>query len=382
MTAAAPSPIARDQLIGLEDGRVHLCTGSEAPLPRTMLEAFTQHARARAEGAAGRAGFEAMLTDLRQRMAALLGDPAHPERVAFLSSASHALDTVARLLPWQAGDGVVTLADEFPSVMLSWAPAWARGAVLHAVEPAPDPEQALLDAVRPDTRVVCVSHVSYRTSLRLDLARLSQALRPRGVLLVVDASHSLGVIQVPIQLCDAVVSCGHKFLMGLHGTGILHLGDRIPRTDAPLGWYGVTAWAAGHGRPAVTPKAAALSLELGNPAFLTLSALLEGLRLLEAAGPERVEQHAMALSGYLREGLAARGLPLLTPADPLRRGTSIAIPDPIGADLHRALAARRILATGNAGRLRISCHGYTTRADIDAVLAAVDETIPPSPTPT
>jgi selenocysteine lyase/cysteine desulfurase len=50
----------------------------------------------------------------------------------------------------------------------------------------------------------------------------------------------------------------------------------------------------------------------------------------------------------------------------------VAIPAPVGTALHTALLARGIQATHNNGRLRITCHGYNTQAEIDAVLEGVD----------
>ena len=65
-----------------------------------------------------------------------------------------------------------------------------------------------------------VSHVSYLTGQRVDLARCAEIARGVGAWLAVDATHGLGVAPVPGELCDFVVSSCYKWLLATHGVGI------------------------------------------------------------------------------------------------------------------------------------------------------------------
>src|SRR5438270_3247121 len=106
---------------------------------------------------------------------------------------------------------------------------------------------------------------------------------------------------------------------------------------------------------------------------MALAVLDNALAYLEAVGIERIERHVLALGGTLRRALAARGLTLLTPEDPARRGPNICFAWPDPAVLVGALAERDVLVWGGDGRIRVSFHLYNDDADIAWLLAALDD---------
>ena len=52
-------------------------------------------------------------------------------------------------------------------------------------------------ALRPRTRVVCLSHVTTTTGIRLPIKAIADMLRPKNILLVVDGAQSAGAIHMP-----------------------------------------------------------------------------------------------------------------------------------------------------------------------------------------
>ena len=110
-------------------------------------------------------------------------------------------------IDWRPGDNVVV--------------AWRRsGAVeLRAVGRSAVPRlEEIADAVDRRTRVIAASHVSYLTGVRLDLAALRALADRVGARLVVDASHALGVVPVDGSLCDVLVSCAYKWMLGVQAS--------------------------------------------------------------------------------------------------------------------------------------------------------------------
>lgn len=373
------APLSRALFCGLESSGPHLCCGSEAPLLRAAATAFDTYVKTRAAGQEGRERLEAAREEVRGRVAALMGVPTHSDRIAFTAGASAALDVIARTVSWSEGDEVLSFCEEYPSVILAWRALTSCGVSTRLIESGERPEERLLSAISERTRLVCISHVSWRTGVRLDIEYLSSVLRPRGILLVVDASHSLGVLPIRADLCDAVVSCGHKFLLGLHGTGILYWagGKRPTESVAGLGWYAVQRFAVSDGVPDFVFKSDTTAFEAGNPPFLSLLVLQESLRCLDGIRISKVAEHALKLASALRRAVADRGIPCLTPLDVSRHGTSIAIPEPFGRELHDALRKAGILTSVGFGRVRISFHGYNTEGDLAQVVAVLDRMVKP-----
>ncbi len=78
-----------------------------------------------------------------------------------------------------------------------------------------------------------MSHVITTTGLRMPIREIAALARSRGVLCVVDGAQALGHVPVDVRAlgCDAYAACGHKWLLGPKGTGLLYISkdaeDRI-----------------------------------------------------------------------------------------------------------------------------------------------------------
>ena len=156
----------------------------------------------------------------RARVARLLG--VETGEVAFLAHASEGLNQAVRAVDWRAGDNVVVADLEYPSLIYPAALLRERGVEPRVVRArghyvAMDDLAAQVDR---RTRLVLVSHVSYLTGQRLDLARCAEIARGAGAWLAVDATHAAGVVPVPGELCDFVVSSCYKWLLATHGVGL------------------------------------------------------------------------------------------------------------------------------------------------------------------
>lgn len=365
--------LAKDLFVGL-DGVAHLCTGGEAPWLRAHDDVCARFGRLKSAGMAGREEMFRVRARAAERAAELLGVAS--ERVAFLAHSSEGLNVAVSAVDWRDGDNVVFADLEYPSAVYPAARLEARG-VEPRVVGSRDGYVAMDDlaaAVDRRTRLILVSHVSYLTGQRLDLARVAELARSHGAWLAVDATHGLGVAPVPGDLCDFVVSSCYKWLLATHGVGVFAYNPERVGEVAPnvIGWNSV-AHRGGAADPLAMPlKPGAARFEAGNPSLLGLFVLDNALAHLLPIDRGAVLDHALDLTGELIAGLRARGRTVLTPERRDERAGNAAFLADDAPALAARLAERKVEVWGSEGRIRVSAHLYNDAADVAAFFAALD----------
>src|SRR5262249_38271806 len=83
-------------------------------------------------------------------------------------------------------------------------------------------------AVRPNTRLVALTHASNVTGTIQPVAAVGRIARERDALLLVDAAQSAGCVPIDMErdAIDLLAFTGHKGLLGPTGTGGLVVGER------------------------------------------------------------------------------------------------------------------------------------------------------------
>src|SRR6266566_7113096 len=162
---------------------IYLNHAAVGPWPRRTQEAVARFADENtAEGARHYPRWLEAEQLTRQQLARLINARV-PDDIALLKNTSEALSVVAHGFPWSAGDNVVIPDEEFPSNRVVWESLRGRGVTVRTVtlRNHADPEQTLLAAIDARTRLLSTSSVQYASGLRLDLARLGDGCRTRGV---------------------------------------------------------------------------------------------------------------------------------------------------------------------------------------------------------
>jgi kynureninase len=268
--------------------------------------------------------------------------------VSFFKLASAALD--ARPGRRQ----VVTDVDNFPTdryVLESLARARGLEIVWLQFDPAAGPvAEEVAAVVGPDTALVTFSHVSYRSAFVADMPAVSAVAREAGALILWDLCHSAG--SVPLELdawgADLAVGCTYKYLNGGPGSPAFmyvrrELQDQLSQ---PIwGWLGrADPFEMAPGYLAAPGMGAFLS---GSPPVLALSAVDEGVRLVEEAGIGAIHAKAMELTehcaGLADAVLAEYGVHVASPRDPARRGAHLALAHADAFALCSALVARGVI---------------------------------------
>ncbi len=188
------------------------------------------------------------------------------------------------------------------------------------------------DAVGPETALVVLSHVAYRSGWIADAEAITRVTHEAGALILWDLSHSVG--SVPLQLdawgVDLAVGCSYKYLNGGPGApafGYLREQHHGQLQQPIWGWMGRRdAFDMAHGYEPATGMRGVLS---GTPPILAMVPLIAGLELLEEAGIEAVREKSRQLTRFALDlvdaWLAPLGVKVVSPMDPDHRGGHITL---------------------------------------------------------
>lgn len=313
---------------------------------------------------------------------ALLG-AAPGEVVVADSTTVNLYKLVAAALDARPGRSViVSSADEFPTdrYVLEGLAA-ARGLTVRDVPCPLDAGVSTADvaaALDPSVAVVVLSHVAYRSGALLDLPAITAAAHAVGALVLWDLSHSGGSVPAGLSAAgvDLAVGCTYKYLNGGPGApAYLYVAAGLQEElRQPIwGWFGAAdQFAMG---PRYSPAPGIDRFLVGTPPVLSLVAVEEGVRLLAAAGIDRLRDKGMAMTSYLvtlaEAWLEPLGFRLASPADPLLRGSHVTLEHPDAWPVCQALLERGVVPDYRTpDRLRLGPAPLTTSyADVHEAMA-------------
>jgi kynureninase len=216
-----------------------------------------------------------------------------------------------------------------------------------------------------DVAMVTFEVIQYRSGARTDIQSVTDLARSYGALVVWDASHAAGAIELNFDACgvDLAVGCTYKY--GNSGPGSpawLYVNKKIQRElQVPiLGWFG-NEDQFGMG-PDFVKAEGIRGVQIASPSIIGIRGVQVAFAMIEEAGIDVIASKAaigtqMMIDLY-DEWLAPLGYTLLTSRNPKERGGHISIGHP---DAARICVALRKFAnvipdyrTPNAIRLAIA----------------------------
>ncbi|MCM6776396.1 hypothetical protein NDR87_20850 [Nocardia sp. CDC159] len=340
------------------------------------VDAKWDRAQARAE--AVRAGFRALLGDPGAELA--LGANTHELVVRFLSTID---------LPHRPR--LVTTGGEFHSIRRQLDRLAEEGVELVRVPPEPVETLAarLGEAVDGRTGAVLVSSVLFETARIVPgLGDLAAVCAWRGVELLVDAYHALGVVpmSVPAEGLDAawVVGGGYKYLQLGEGNCFLRIPPQaLEARPVITGWFaefGALAAERGDERVRYASGADRFAGATYDPTSHYRAS--EVFRFFEEhhLAPEllrRISLHQNELLARLFDKLDAP--PALIDRDRAAPrsafGGFLALRSPLAAELCRELAVRGVAADSRGEYLRLGPAPYLSDYQLTAAMSALGEIV-------
>jgi len=239
----------------------------------------------------------------REEAAGLFGvqDPA---RVIFTQNCTHGLNQILTGA-LREGDHLLISDLEHNSVLRpAYRMAQEKKIRLDIVTTFPGNDDATLcafeKAIRPETRMILVTHCSNVFGFRLPVERLAQLAHRHHILMAVDAAQSAGMLPIDCDNdgFDYIAVPGHKGLYGPTGTGLLLTGkDAPPLRPLLVGGTGSMS------REPLQPDTLPDLLESGTLNTFGILGLLAGIRFVRRVGVEQIAAHETALSLQLRKQL-------------------------------------------------------------------------------
>jgi kynureninase len=210
--------------------------------------------------------------------------------------------------------------------------------------------EQLAEVVGPQTALVLLNHVAYRSAWIADAAALTRIAHDAGALVLWDLCHSAG--SVPVQLdawgVDLAVGCTYKYLNGGPGSpAFLYVAERhLDELTQPIqGWMGAEdPFLMG---PSYVPAAGIRRFLSGTPAIVGMLPLADMVELVAEAGIDAVREKSVGLTTHAVEVadelLVPLGVTVASPRQPDRRGGHVTLNHPLMREATAVLWERDVI---------------------------------------
>ena len=314
-----------------------------------------------------------------------------PREIIFTRGATEALNLLANSLcsTLSAGDEIVLSTAEHHANLVPWQMMAERfGLRLRFVPDVGGIPQfdRIHEVLTPQTQIVSVTAGSNALGFRTDLPALRAALEDRELYWVLDGSQlaAHGQVDVAAIGCDFFVCSAHKFY-GPTGIGLVFGKEKLLQRLPP--WQGGGEMIANVDLLASDYAELPHKFEAGTSSLASIAGLGACLEFLARQDRVAMARHEQHLQQYLHEKLSQiPELQLLSrPQDNLGI-ISFIHPRFAAIDLAQWLDGRDIAvrvghhcaqpllrAAGHTATLRASIAAYNTRADMDRLIAAIEE---------
>ena len=369
------------------DKTVYMISHSLGAMPRRTRENLLEYAEVWATRGirAWEEGWWEMPVDIGDLIGRIIG--AGPGEVVMHPNVSTCLAIVLSCLEWSGErNRVVSESLNFPSNFYNLYGLEQLGAQVLTV--ASDdgieiPLERLLAAIDERTRLVCVSHVIFRSSFVQDLAAITARAHAAGALVLADIYQSAGTVPVNVRELGVDFATGGsvKWLCGGPGAGYLYVRrDRWPELEPRF-----TGWMA-HKRPfAFEPGPIdyaddAFRFLNGTPNIPGLYAARAGYEIVAEVGVEHIRAKSVRQTQRLIELAEEAGFRVNCPKDASRRGGTVAIDVPDGLEVTRELTRREVLADYRPGAgIRVAPHFYTKDEELEITIREIGHIVARQP---
>lgn len=287
------------------------------------------------------------------------------------------------------GDEVILTVMEHHSDIVPWQLLRDRKGIVLKVVPMTDcgelDQEAYRQLFTPRTRLVCCAHVSNVLGTVNPVKQMAATAHAHGAHFLVDGAQSVPHFPVDVQDlgCDFLVFSGHK-VYGPTGIGVLYGREELLERMPP--YQGGGEMIARVSFEHTTYERLPFKFEAGTPDYVGSHALAAALDYVDALGMENIHAHEREVTRYAMEQMAlipdmhlygtSAGKDAVVAFNvgnihPLDLGTLL---DRLGIAIRTGHHCAQPLMErcGVEGMARASFALYTTREEVDALVAGID----------
>ncbi len=358
---------------------INLNNGGVSPSPLVVQQAVERYNQLSNEGPSY---FMWRILDqgrepLREKLANLAGTL--PDEIAVNRNATEALNTIIYGIDLNRGDEVIGTKQDYPHMIQAYRQRAMREGIVYKqlsfdfpIEGDEQIVKAFEEAITPKTKLLHVTHMINWVGQIMPVRKICDMAHAKGIEVVVDGAHSFGLLdfKIPDLNCDYFGTSLHKFLSAPIGSGMLWMKkEKIEKTwtllcdDKPL---------SGDIRKFEN---------LGTRSFPIEQGIGEAINFHEGIGSKRKEERIRYLKNYW--ATKVQQVPKVKLHTSLNPKYSCAIcgvsidgmtPGELDSKLFNNYKIHTVgIVWENISCVRVTPHVYTTPADLDKLVKAIEE---------
>ncbi len=305
--------------------------------------------------------------------------------IALIPAASYGMAVAANALPLQAGQSVLTLAEQFPSNVYPWIEKARQCNAAHVTVPRPSDDDwtaAVLARIDSRTAIVALPHCHWTDGGLLDLVAIRAACAKVGAALCIDATQSLGALPFDAAAIDPdfLAVGGYKWLLGPYSFGYLYVARRWQQA-MPLEQNWIARERSEDFAGLVDYKSeyqpGARRFDVGERSNFALTpAAMAALSMILDWGVENIQATLQARTAMI----AARArdeFGLDAAPDSKRAGHYLGLRfgAAVPPDLPGRLAAANVFVSVRGKAMRVTPHLYNTDQDVERLFSVMKEAL-------
>jgi selenocysteine lyase/cysteine desulfurase len=324
--------------------------------------------------------------ELRSAFADLIH--ARPDDIAIVAAASYGVSTAAKNLPLSRGQGILVVADQFPSNVYPWRELAREKDASIVTIPRPadfDWTRAVLDAIddkKNRIAVVALPQCHWTDGGLFDLEAIGAACRERGMLLSLDVTQSAGVLPLDVRRIqpDFLTAATYKWLMGTYSLGLLYVSERWQREGRPLEHNWIHRKDSENFARLVDYQeefdAGARRFDVGERSnFALVPGATVAIRQILEWGVENVSETIGRITEAIGERARPLGLGFVPREQRAPHFIGLKFPGELPKNLLEALARRNVYVSVRGTSVRVTPHVYNDVRDVERLGAALEEVV-------